>query len=138
MSLRKATFSLTADAAGFATADVKVSPVASARPGRILYVELTEFSGGAPQVTLYEINYDADLVADYGSQLYFSPNLASTFREFPQGDAVVTDAGVAVSSGETGDVYVDTTHCRCDVDGLNASGTATVTVMFETGGDFRF
>jgi len=139
MTLRKATFSVTTDAYGYGEDDVRITPTAATRPSVLKAVQLTDGPGGGTAgVTLYEAPYDStELEYEYGEQLFHSTALGDGVMRHVQGPAVVDDTDTAVSSGETGDVFVDEQYVRCTIDGAPSSDY-TVVVFYETAGDYRF
>ncbi|MES2156034.1 MAG: hypothetical protein V4510_12950 [bacterium] len=139
MTLRKATISVTTDSFGYGETDTRITPTAATRPSVLRAVQMTESPGGAPQVSLNELNYDSvELEYDIGDSLFYSATLGDGVMRHVQGPAVVDDTDTAVSSGETGEVYIDVTHVRCSVDAGVPSSSYTVVVYYETAGDYRF
>lgn len=138
MTLRKATFSVTTDAYGYGENDVRITPTAATRPSVLKAIQMTDSPGGSSSVTFYEAPYDStELEYEYGTQLFFSSSLDDGVMRHVEGPAVVDETDTAVSSGETGGIYVDEQYVRCTIDGAPSS-SYTVVVFYETAGDYRF
>ena len=139
MALRKATFSITTDTFGYGEDDVRITPTAATRPSILKSVQMTDGAGGAPLVTLYELPYDSvELEYQFGDQLFYSTSLGDGVLRHVVGPAVVDEDDATVSSGETGDVFVDEGYVRCTIEDGVASSDYTVVVTYETAGDYRF
>lgn len=139
MTLRKATFDITTNSFGYGEDDTRITPTAATRPSALRAIQLTDGAGGAPKVTLYEAPYDStELEFEFGDQLFYSTTMGNGELRHLQGPAVVDETDTAVSSGETGDIYVDEQYVRCTIDDGLPSSSYTVIVFYETAGDYRF
>lgn len=155
MTLRKAVFAVTVGAGGVGSDDAHLRSSVRDRGARIERVAIDRSAALlgptlGPTVTISELDNVADedwndSTEDYalGRQLVFIPasakNSDGVIDSFAPRASVVTNVGAS----PTTDVldarpFIETSDLRCDVAGGTEGDEYTVTVYYQTAGDYRF
>lgn len=142
MTLRKAEFSLTADDAGLASDDVRIRPSIAARHGRLhsVVLERDATAQGMPNIAVSELNDVSD--ADWNDTAE-TVALGEILMFIPAGDEPgrvgAQDVFYAADYHDPdADPLIMSDQLRVELTGAVPGSVYTVTVHYETAGDYRF